>query len=171
MPIWIPRRLRKCRKSGETFEQIMLRELIRAITNPPPLKPGATDEDSTDDLINVMTKPDMERQIKVVIARQLGQIDLSAMGLDGPNGSVLVTERNKAALKVLSDTMAAGKKKIAIFYGAAHMTDMTTHLEAMGFSPVTTRWNLAWDLTIRQDQPSAVEKLMQDLLDSTSDQK
>ncbi len=156
---------------GETFEQIMLRELIRAITNPPPLKPGATDEDSTDDLINVMTQPDMERQIKVVIARQLGQIDLSAMGLDGPNGSVLVTERNKAALKVLSDTMAAGKKKIAIFYGAAHMTDMTTRLEAMGFSPVTTRWNLAWDLTIRQDQPSAVEKLMQDLLDSTSDQK
>lgn len=156
---------------GESFEQIMLQAMIKAITNPPPIKPGATEEDSVDDLIGVLTKPDMERQLKVVIARQLGQIDLSAMGLDGPNGSVLVTERNKAALKVLSDTMAAGKKKIAIFFGAAHMTDMTTRLEAMGFSPVATRWNLAWDLTIRQDQPSAVEKLMQDLLDSTSDEK
>jgi hypothetical protein len=126
---------------GESFEQILLRQLINAFTNPPPEKPGAEDQDV--DLVDLLTKPDMERQIKVVIARQLGDIDLSAMGLDGPNGSVLVTERNKAALKVLSDTMTAGKKKIAIFYGAAHMTDMTKRLEAMGFHPDSTSWKVA----------------------------
>jgi hypothetical protein len=156
---------------GESFEEIMLRGLMRAITNPPPEKPGAVEDDSMDDLISVLTKPDMERQIKVVIARQLGQIDLSAMGLDGPDGSVLVTERNKKAMKTLSNEMAAGKKKIAIFYGAAHMTDMSKRLKAMGFSPVSRRWNISWDLTIRPDQPSAVEKLMQNLLDSASDDK
>jgi hypothetical protein len=154
---------------GETFEQIMLRQLVKAFTDPPPVKAGAADEDPTDDLLAVLTHPDMERQIKVVIARQLGQIDLAAMGLDGPGGSVLVTERNKAAMKVLSDTMATGKKKIAVFYGAAHMSDMTKRLEAMGFSPVSARWNLAWDLTIRSDQPSAVEKLMRNVLDSLND--
>jgi len=62
-----------------------------------------------------------------------------------------------------------GKKKIAIFYGAAHMTDMSKRLEAMGFSPVSTRWNLAWDLTIRPDQPSAMEKVMRGLLDAAQE--
>jgi hypothetical protein len=153
---------------GETFEMIFLRTIMKAFTDPP-VPTGAVADDAGDDLIAMLTHPDMERQIKLVIGRQLGTIDLSAMGLDGPGGSVLVTERNKAALKVLCDTLAAGKKKIAIFYGAAHMTDMSHRLEAMGFSPVSTRWNLAWDLTIRPDQPSAMEKLMRGLLDAANE--
>ncbi len=152
---------------GETFEMIFMRMIMKAFTDPPVLN-NAGNEDSGDDLVAMLTHPDMERQMKLVVARQLGQIDLSAMGLDGPNGSVLVTERNKAALQVLSDTLASGKKKIAIFYGAAHMTDMSKRLEAMGFSPTSTRWNLAWDLTIRPEQPSAMEKLLRGLLDSAN---
>jgi hypothetical protein len=150
---------------GESFEQIMLRQLIKAFTDPPTTQPAMAD-DSDDDLIAMLTRPDAERQMKVIIARQMGQMDLSAMGLDGPGGSVIVTERNKAALKVLSDSMAAGKKNMAIFYGAAHMTDMTKRLEVMGFSPVSTQWNLAWDLTIRPNEPSAMEKLMRNLANS-----
>jgi hypothetical protein len=153
---------------GESFEQLMLRQLLKAFSQPPPVN-QQDDGDSLHDLVTILTRPDMERQIKVVIARQLGDLDLSAMGLDGPGGSVIVTERNKAALKVLGDSIAAGKKKLAIFYGAAHMPDMTKRLGEMGFSPVTTHWNLAWDLTIRPDQPSAVEKVINDLLDSFSD--
>jgi hypothetical protein len=154
---------------GESFEQIMLHQLIKALTDPPTTQP-ATADDSDVDLITVLTRPDAERQLKVVIARQLGQMDLSAMGLDGPGGSVLVTERNKAALSTLSDSITAGKKNLAIFYGAAHMPDMTKRLEALGFSPVSTQWNLAWDLTIRPDQPSAMEKLMRNLVNSINDQ-
>lgn len=159
---------------GETFEMIFFRMLMKAFTDPQTFSNAANaanagNADSNDDLISMLTHPDMERQIKVVIARQLGQMDLSAMGLDGPDGSVLVTERNKAALKVLSDALDSGKKKIAIFYGAAHMTDMSKRLGEMGFSPVSVRWNAAWDLTIRPGEPSAMEKLMRGLLDSTSD--
>ena len=153
---------------GETFEQLMLRQLLKSFSQPPPAN-QQDDGDSLHDLVKILTRPDMERQIKVVIARQLGQMDLSAMGLDGPGGSVIVTERNKAALKVLADSIAAGKKKMAIFYGAAHMPDMAKRLGEMGFSPQTTRWNLAWDLTIRPDQPSAVEKVIDDLMDSLGD--
>jgi len=155
---------------GETFEQLMLRQLLKSFSQPPPENQQGDNDESVHDLVKMFTRPDMERQIKVVIARQMGQMDLSAMGLDGPDGSVIVTERNKAALKVLADSIANGKKKLAIFYGAAHMPDMTKRLEQMGFSPVTTRWNLAWDLTIRPDQPSAVEKIMDDLLDGLDDQ-
>jgi len=152
---------------GETFEMMFFRMVMKAMSDPQSFTgPAAASDDPGDDLVAILTHPDMERQIKLVIARQLGQMDLSAMGLDGPGGSVLVTERNKAALSVLSDTIASGKKKIAIFYGAAHMTDMSKRLQDMGFSPVSTHWNLAWDLTIRPDEPSAVETLMRDLLDS-----
>jgi hypothetical protein len=154
---------------GETFETMFLNMLMKAWTNPPSVQDAASStEDAGDDLISVLCHPDMERQIKVVIARQLGDMDLSSMGLDGPGGSVLVTERNKAALKVLSDEMAAGKKKMAIFYGAAHMKDMSQRLEAMGFQPVKTNWNVAWDLAIRPDEPSAMEKMLRGVVDAVN---
>jgi hypothetical protein len=155
---------------GETFEQLFLRQLMKAFTDPPK---GAevSDEQAIGDLITMLTHPDMERQLKVVIAKQLGQMDETAMGLDGPNGSVLVTERNKAALKVLNDTVAAGQKNIAIFYGAAHMKDMSKRLADMGFAPASTQWNLAWDLKIRANQPSAAETLLKNFFDAMKDDK
>jgi hypothetical protein len=157
---------------GETFEDMFVRMLMKAFTDPQSFQNANANANNNDDtgqdLVNILTHPDMERQIKVVIARQLGTIDLSALGLDGPGGSVLVTERNKAALKVLSDELGAGKKKMAIFYGAAHMTDMSKRLEEMGFSPVGTKWNVAWDLTIRPDAPSAMEKLLQGIVDAAN---
>ena len=143
---------------GESFETLMLQQLLHALANPPKEE---TDEQSLEDMVNILTAPDMERQIKVVIARQLGEMDSSAMGLDGPGGSVIVTERNKAALAVLQQSITSGKKKIAIFYGAAHMPDMTHRLEEMGFLPVRLKWNLAWDLAIRADQPSAMKRLLE----------
>lgn len=154
---------------GETFEMIFLRMAMKAFTDPPAVNPVATAEDTKEDLISILTHPDMERQIKVVLARELTGVDFSSFGLDGPGGSVLVTERNKVALQVLSDTLATGKKKIAIFYGAAHMTDMSQRLEAMGFSPVSTRWNVAWDLTIRPEEPSAMETILRKISDLTGD--
>jgi hypothetical protein len=101
----------------------------------------------------------------------MGQMEDAAMGLNGPDGSVILTERNKAAMKVLSDTLAAAKdaaakpkKNIAIFYGAAHMPDMAERLAAIGFKPVAADWKMAWDLTIRQDQPSAVEEILMEAI-------
>jgi len=42
---------------------------------------------------------------------------------------LLVEDRNKACMKVLQQQLAAGKKKIAIFYGAAHMPDFDKRLK------------------------------------------
>ena len=107
---------------------------------------------------------DMERQIKLAVARQLDKIEAGAMGLDNPNGSVIVTERNKVALDVLKHTLDSGKRHISIFYGAAHMPDMSQRLRDMGFTPVSIEWETAWDLTIRSDQPSAAERFLKELL-------
>jgi len=92
-----------------------------------------------------------------------------AMGLSGPEGTVIVTERNKAAIKALQKALKDGKKDVAIFYGAAHMPDMSERLAKLGFTPTKTDWRMAWDLTIRPDQPSAVENALMELIKGLQD--
>jgi hypothetical protein len=163
---------------GESFATLMLKQLMHAMQNPEAAAgPAAAMQDPDAmlrELVRMVTRPDMERQVKLLVARQLGQMEDAAMGLDGPDGSVILTERNKAAMKVLGDTLAAGKndpaakakKKIAIFYGAAHMPDLAERLGAIGFKPVAAEWKLAWDLAIRADQPSMMEELFMGALDA-----
>jgi len=57
-------------------------------------------------------------------------------------------------IEVLQQTIAKGKKQIAIFYGAAHMPDISRRIELLGFKPINTKWSMAWDVTIRKDEPS-----------------
>jgi hypothetical protein len=100
------------------------------------------------DLVILLQSPDRPRQLKLLIGRQFGDIEDQMSGLTGPNGSVIITERNKKALSVLQDTIDAGKKNIGIFFGAAHMQDMSARLEAMGFKPTgQVVWRVAWNMT------------------------
>jgi hypothetical protein len=73
-------------------------------------------------------------------------------------------------MNVLADTIAKGKKKISVFYGAAHMPDFADRLGAMGFKPVATEWRQAWDLTIRQDEPSAIEDVIVEALKALTEE-
>lgn len=150
---------------GETFEMLFLKGLMDAMRKAPEEAQaqdakGEDMEQSLREMIRLVTRPDMERQLKLVIARHMTDIEAGAAAFGDPKNNVIVTERNKAAVKVLSDTIARGKKKISVFYGAAHMPDFAERLAAMGFKPVATQWRMAWDLTIRQDQPSAIEELI-----------
>jgi len=150
---------------GETFEELFMKQLMQAFTQPPPEQDAAADPQETiNELVAVLTRPDMERQIKLLVARQLNEMEQSGKGLDVLGGTVILGERNKAALKVLADTLAQGKRKISIFYGAAHMPDLAEHLRAMGFTPVSCKWNTAWDLTIRPNEPSAMQKLLSEAM-------
>ena len=50
-------------------------------------------------------------------------------------------------MKVLQKEIAAGKKKVAIFYGAAHMPDFEQRLTAdFGLRKTKQVWVDAWDL-------------------------
>ena len=155
---------------GESFEMMMLQQLLSAMSKPQPQAlPGGVDdtEQLLREMVKLVTRPDMERQIKTMLAKQMDQMQDAAMGLDGPNGSVILTERNKAAVKVLADTVKAGKKKISLFYGAAHMPDLAKRVREMGFKPAgPVEWKAAWDLRIRADQPSAIEQLLNDVIDA-----
>lgn len=144
---------------GESFESLMVKQILAALQHPN----LAVSPDDIPDPITLLTSPDGQRRVKLIIARQLGDMDASAMNMGIPDGSVILTERNKAAMAVLSDTLASGKKNIGIFYGAAHLPDQTARIEAMGFTPVAIQWHMAWDLTLRGDQPSLLDKMVQSM--------
>jgi hypothetical protein len=92
--------------------------------------------------------------LKRLMAEQFQDMEGSLTAVNGPNGSTLITERNKVALEVLRKQIAAGKKKIAIFYGAGHMPDIQARLASdFGLVPISTEWIVAWDLQAKSGDP------------------
>ncbi len=69
---------------------------------------------------------------------------------DEKGENTLIKGRNRKAFEVLSRELAAGKRKIAVFYGAGHLSDMGQRLEndfGLTDQPAQTKWLTAWDLT------------------------
>lgn len=77
---------------------------------------------------------------------------------EGMLGKVLIDARNEKALEVFDDSLKAGKRHMAIFYGAAHMPDMETRLGKMGFHRVGMDWRIAWETKKKKaPTPAAAE--------------
>ena len=81
-----------------------------------------------------------------MLAQQFADLDDAMDAMEGPNGSVILGERNKVALRVLNEQIAAGKKYLGIFYGAGHLRLMEKSLEEQGFHKVGVTWRTAWDI-------------------------
>ena len=67
--------------------------------------------------------------------------------LEGKQGSTLITERNKKALAVLRKELDKGTRRIAVFYGAGHLSDMEKRLSTdFGMKRINEEWVDAWNL-------------------------
>ena len=127
---------------GESFFGMFLRSMGYALT-----QPGGSSNTSDAQLLLALFDKNRALALKRVMAGQFQDMGSALAILDGPNGSTLITERNKVALGVLKDQLAAGVKKIAIFYGAGHLPDMAQRLEDdFHMQRADTRWLTAWDL-------------------------
>lgn len=101
-------------------------------------------------LLAVLLAPDPSLALKRVLAEQFEDLEGSMNMIDGPQGSTIITERNKVALSVLAKQIAAGKKRLGIFYGAGHLPDLENRLEKQfGLKRQSTTWLTAWDMTGR----------------------
>ncbi len=130
-------------ENGESFLAMFLRMWLVGIQQ------QATNPNAVNDmdLIMAMFSPNKERDLKVIAAKQLMQIDPMMNAIEGNNGSTLVTTRNLKALKVLRQEMEKGHKTFAIFYGAAHMPEMETVLmKEFKMKQSQINWVDAWDL-------------------------
>ena len=130
---------------GENLFTLMLRALLDDLRRKGQGKDSA--ELNGFDLLTVFLSRDRSRSFKLLLARQFQDIEGRLAGMEGERGSVILTERNKAALEVLKRTIRQGKKDIGIFYGGAHMPDLERRLEEeLGFERKGTRWLVAWDI-------------------------
>lgn len=78
----------------------------------------------------------------------IGQMDDSIWLIGGDEGSAIITDRNDAALNVLRREISDGKKKLAIFYGGAHLPEFAKRLRKdFKMKQTDISWVIAWDLT------------------------
>lgn len=133
---------------GEGFLQMYFRMLGESMARQSEMT--AKGESFDLDVMTALFAKDRARRLKMALAKQLADVETLLVGFGGENGSVLISERNKAALKVLKQQLEAGRKRVAIFYGAGHLTDMDQRLRHdFGMKPVSATWLTAWDLAPR----------------------
>ena len=101
-------------KRGESMFTMFLRMMLAAMN-----QQNAQDTSASDvQLLMALFDKDRALALKRVLAEQFQSMDGMLSYLEGPDGSTLVSERNKVALEVLRGQIDEGKKKLAIFYGA-----------------------------------------------------
>lgn len=129
---------------GESFFQMFMRLMGTGIAQS---ASGASGMNDTELLMALFAK-DRPLKLKRLFAQQFQSLEGSMSALDGPDGSTIITERNKRCFDVLDKQLAAGKKRIGIFYGAGHLPDMQRRLEKdYKFQRASESWLTAWNLS------------------------
>lgn len=144
---------------GESFFGMFFRMMGQAMAQQSVGKSRTSDFD----LIAALFDRDRAGAMKRVMAEQFEDAGGVMMALEGPEGSTIITERNKVALSKLAEQIDAGKKKIAIFYGAGHLGDMEERLvDEFGLKRTSDEWLDAWNLKraprVRKPQRPARKK-------------
>jgi hypothetical protein len=145
---------------GESFMQIFLRLMGQGIAQQAVQEQagGAAGGGGELGLLFALFASDRAQRLKTMMAQQFEDLEGQMMLFDGPEGSTIITERNKKALEVLEKQLAAGKKKVAIFYGAGHLADMQKRLESdFSLRRDGETWITAWSLEVKKgaDAPPA----------------
>ena len=89
----------------------------------------------------ISRQPDLVKQ-ELIHTMAAGDTNINSV----PSENVIINDRNAKCIRVLNQQITAGKKKIGIFYGAAHLPDLQTQLLAMGFQPASQKWFAAWQI-------------------------
>lgn len=85
-------------------------------------------------------------QLKRYLAEGLAA-DRAGSGLGSQVDLYLIKDRNEAAMKAVDEQIKQGRKKLGLFYGAAHFPDFHKRLAERGFTPAETTWQKAWDIS------------------------
>jgi hypothetical protein len=130
---------------NESFFQMYFRMLGEAMAHQN--KMSSKGESLDFELFSALFAKDRPRRLKIALAKQLAEMESLMVSFGGEKGSVIISERNKKALDVLTKQLAAGKRRFGIFYGAGHLNDMDLRLrEDFKLQPTAITWVTAWKL-------------------------
>ena len=96
-------------------------------------------------ILTALFASDRQKALRKALSKQIGEIGGEIDAMNGSNGSAIVNDRNDKVLAQAQKLRQEGKKKIAIFYGAAHLPDMAEKLEKdFQLQPKQLEWIPAW---------------------------
>ena len=98
------------------------------------------------DPLSLLLDPQAGKKLKRLMAEQFDS-EATDQALGSTLNTILIADRNKAALQVFQKELVKGHKRIGIFYGAAHMADFEQRLRLeYGLKLKSHLWVTAWDL-------------------------
>jgi hypothetical protein len=146
---------KKMDERGESWMSMMFRMMGQGMA----MQASKPNERPELEMLMAFFDSNKELKLKRALAKQFEDMDVMMAAFEGEEGSTIITERNKAALKVLEDQLKAGKKNIGIFYGAGHLPDMDERLrDEFGLERQPPEWLTAWDMRDAPAKPAAGAK-------------
>lgn len=125
--------------------------------------------------LSILSDPDGVIKLRRMMAEAIGDSDISANLLHPTLMRSLIDDRNERAMEVFQEQLDSRKRRIAFFWGAAHMPDFERRLILdYGFQREEVHWRNAWDLregsVERAPLDTAIEKAARSFLDGALDE-
>ncbi|XP_059433454.1 uncharacterized protein LOC132166622 [Corylus avellana] len=99
--------------------------------------------------LEALSRLDLGAAMKVFLAKRLAT-EFTQVTADVEESSVIIGERNRAAVEALRRAIDEGHNRIAILYGGGHMPDLGRRLrEEFELYPSRVQWITAWSITNR----------------------
>jgi hypothetical protein len=104
-------------------------------------------------MFSAMLSADSDNAFKTMLAYEMTDLEKTSEILGDDSQSAVIGARNQRAIDVLKTQLESGDKRIAIFYGVAHMPDMEERLlQQLDLVYLDTTWVDAWRLGTRSDR-------------------
>jgi hypothetical protein len=100
------------------------------------------------DLTTMLLDPNGPAKMKRMMAEQMVSLGPTT-GVGKTLDQLLIQDRNAAAMVVLKEQIKTGRRRLGVFYGAAHLPDFHRRMLELGFQAKTTTWTAAWDLRLK----------------------
>lgn len=116
---------------------------------------AATRELDTFALIRILLSPDSSAEFKKALAKTFDQMESMTAAMEGQNGSVILAGRNAVVVKKVTEVLALKKqRRIAVFYGGAHMPGIESALISdLKAKASGEQWLAAWTMPKRKPAP------------------
>jgi len=98
-------------------------------------------------MLSAMLSTDSDNTLKIMLAYEMTNLDKLREILGEDSDSAVIGARNQRAVDVLKSQLDGGAKRVAIFFGVAHMPDMEQRLiNQLDLIYLDTTWIDAWRL-------------------------
>ena len=137
------------RERGETTATLFARALQAQMNGG--VSPAALDELDTFGLIRILMSPDSAAEFKKALAKTLGQMESMTAAMEGSNPSAVLGGRNDLVVEKVKSALASEKhRRVAVFYGCAHMPGIESALiKEIKAKASGEEWLAAWTMPKR----------------------